>query len=67
MVGCNVIVSPSCAPRNCFTKEQLNPMSRPFICLNTGNKAKYVNCCKDGDYCNRHVTLPPELEVGRYD
>ncbi|XP_050696450.1 TGF-beta receptor type-1-like isoform X4 [Eriocheir sinensis] len=50
--------------RNCFTKEQLNPMSRPFICLNTGNKAKYVNCCKDGDYCNRHVTLPPELEVG---
>lgn len=46
--------------------EQLNPKSRPFICMNTGNKAKFVNCCKDGDYCNRHVNPPPK-EVGRYD
>uniref|UniRef100_A0A0P4WG70 Serine/threonine-protein kinase receptor n=2 Tax=Scylla TaxID=6760 RepID=A0A0P4WG70_SCYOL len=48
--------------RNCFTKEQLNPKSRPFICMNTGDKAKFVNCCKDGDYCNRNVTLP-SIEV----
>ncbi|XP_063597774.1 TGF-beta receptor type-1-like isoform X3 [Penaeus indicus] len=48
--------------KNCFWKAQLQPKSRPFLCMNTLNHDKFVNCCGDADFCNREVTLPPEYK-----
>ncbi|KAK4311869.1 hypothetical protein Pmani_016653 [Petrolisthes manimaculis] len=48
--------------RNCFEEKHLIPKGRPFLCQNSGNdKERYVNCCGDADYCNRNVTIPPEM------
>ncbi|XP_037798025.1 TGF-beta receptor type-1-like [Penaeus monodon] len=48
--------------KNCFWKAQLQPKSRPLLCMNTLNHDKFVNCCGDADFCNREVTLPPEYK-----
>ncbi|XP_042874018.1 TGF-beta receptor type-1-like isoform X3 [Penaeus japonicus] len=48
--------------KNCFWEAQLQPKSRPLVCMNTRNHDKFVNCCGDADFCNREVTLPPEYE-----
>lgn len=48
--------------RSCFEKKFLSPKGRPFLCQNIGSdKKRFVNCCGDADYCNRNVTVPPEM------